>query len=352
MKLIKDYIEQYGDIPFSSKKINNVDYAIFSILPYIDFKDIIEEGKKITMEEALTKFIFFVERKDYIKKGLIQKEIYDFILKFVEKKRYKDILLSNYVYKLTSDEQFGALTIHLTNNRKIIAFEGTDDSLIGWEEDFAFANSTLSPADKDAINYLNKAIRLFDNNIVVVGHSKGGRLAVSSSTYISSFKQNKIKNIYSFDGLGLLDEELAKKEYQRIKHKIKHIIPSYSVVGMYLNHDIEDIVVKSIYVDIRSHSIFSWVVKGTNFEKAPLSKISKKWHKSLEDWLKIYTPDERKAIFRQMFNTFRDLGYTGLAEIMSVKNMINILFKTRNYDDDTKKIIRNFFAFTIKNLVK
>lgn len=352
MKVISDYIEKYGDIPFSRKKINNVDYAIFSVLTYLDFTNIIKEKDMMTLNEALTKFLLYADRKKFLKRGFVQKELYNFIIKFVDKKRYKDLLVSDYVYKLTDDEQFGALTIHLSNHKKIISFEGTDDNLVSWEEDLAFANSPLAPADKDAIKYLNRAIKILDKKIVVVGHSKGGRLAITSSMYLSKFKQDKIKEIYSFDGPGLLKEEVAKKEYQRIKSRIRHFVPNYSVVGMALNHDIEDVVVKGIYVDIRAHSVFNWSVKNTDFEKVPLSNISKKLHKSAEEWLELYSPDERKAIFRQIFNTFRDLGYTGLTEVFSVKNILNIMLKTRKYDDDTKKIMKNFFAFTIKNLVK
>ncbi len=352
MKVITDYMKKYGNTPFSVEPINNIDYAIFAALAYIDFNDVIIDGKKILLSEALTKFIFFANRKKFYKNGFIQKELYEFVVKFVDNKRYKDVLISDYVYKLTNNEQFGALTFHLPNHRKVIAFEGTDDNLVSWEEDFAFANSSLSPADKDAIKYLNKKIGLFDRKVVVVGHSKGGRLAITSSMNITKYKQNKIQNIYSFDGPGLLKEELEKEEYQRIRPKIKHFIPNYSVIGMVLNHGVEDIVVKGVYVDIRSHSIFKWGIKENDFERAKLSNISIKWHNSAEEWLKIYSPDERKAIFRQIFNTFRDLGYTGLTEVLSVKNILTILLKTRKYDDDTKRILKNLFAFTIKNLVK
>ena len=327
MKVIKDYIEIYGNVPFSVKEINEIDFAIFSTLTYLTLDEIDISNKKVPINEVLTKFVFFVNREDFLKKGFIQKELYDFILKLVDKKRYKDLFISNYVYKLTNNEQFGALTIHL-------------------------ANSSLATADKDAISYLNQMISIFDKNIYVVGHSKGGRLAITSSMYLSRFKQNKIKNIYSFDGPGLLDEEIEKKEYQRIRNKILHYIPNYSVIGMILNHDIEDIVVKGVYIDIRSHSLFKWAVKGTSFERTSISNVSIKWHNSANEWLKRYTPDERKAIFRQIFNTFRDLGYTGLSKIISVKNLLNIILKARKYDDDTKKILKDFFEFTIKNLVK
>ncbi len=351
MKYIKKYLEENGAIPLTIDNINNIDCAIFSVLSYIDFKGIIEDSK-ITMNEALTKFFFFTERKDFIKSGIFQKDVYDLVIELIDKKRYKDLLVSDYVYKLSTNEQFGALTIHLSTRDKIISFEGTDDNLVSWEEDLAFANMSLAPADEDAIKYLNNAIKLLDKNIILVGHSKGGRLAVTSTTNISRLKQAKIKNIYSFDGPGLLIEDTQKKEYQRIKNKIKHIIPNYSIVGGFLYHDIEDIVVKSIYFDIRSHSVFSWVIENNDFQRTKLSSLSIKFKKSMEKWLSLYSIDERKAIFRQIFNTFRDLGYKSLTEVLTVKNVFNIILKTRNYDDDTKKILKNFFAFTVKNLIK
>ena len=73
MKVIKDYIEIYGNVPFSVKEINEIDFAIFSALTYLTLDEIDISNKKVPINEVLTKFVFFVNREDFLKKGFIQK---------------------------------------------------------------------------------------------------------------------------------------------------------------------------------------------------------------------------------------------------------------------------------------
>ena len=82
-----------------------------------------------------------------------------------------------------------------------------------------------------------------------------------------------------------------------------------------------------------------------------MSDLSQKWQKSIEKWLERYSYDERKLITRQIFNIFRDLGYNTLSEVFSMKNILNIILNTRKYDDDTKKVLIDFFAFNLKNII-
>lgn len=350
MKNIYNYLKEYGNITFKEKTLNNIDYSIFSLLSYLDFTNLME-NETIPLQDALRRFIDNKDKKEYVKNKAFQKDIYDLATKLPKLNRYKDIRISNYVYKLSNNEQFGALTLNIGLGRKIISFEGTDDNLSAWEEDLNFFSVELTPADKDAINYLNKAISIFDKEIIVVGHSKGGRLSVTASMYQSRFKQDKIKKIYSFDGPGILKEYLDDRKYLTIKNKIEHIIPNYSLVGVLLNHDVKDIIVKSFYKDVRAHSIFNWEIEDTNFVEDQLSDLSQKWQKSIEKWLERYSYDERKLITRQIFNIFRDLGYNTLSEVLSMKNILNIILNTRKYDDDTKKVLIDFFAFNLKNII-
>ena len=71
MKVIKDYIEIYGNVPFSVKEINEIDFAIFSTLTYLTLDEIDISNKKVPINEVLTKFVFFVNREDFLKKGFI-----------------------------------------------------------------------------------------------------------------------------------------------------------------------------------------------------------------------------------------------------------------------------------------
>ncbi|MCB5629869.1 Mbeg1-like protein, partial [Bifidobacterium animalis] len=52
--------------------------------------------------------------------------------------RYQNILLSNYINELDyqSIKQFAAITFQLEDSSIYVAFRGTDDTILGWREDF------------------------------------------------------------------------------------------------------------------------------------------------------------------------------------------------------------------------
>lgn len=350
MKSILNYIDKYGKYTFKDKEFNNLDSAILSIIPYIDLKE--SSSFKEPLSTFISRFLFYTDKKEFINETVNGKEIYSLAEEIIKTDRYKDILVSDYVYKVNSEEQFAAITYHLDNKNKYIAFEGTNNLLIGWEEDFTYSYLELTPADKDAIKYLNRVISIFDKNIYVGGHSKGGRLAQVSSMYISRFKQDKIKRIYSFDGPGISLEQLESKEYKLIANKFIHFIPNYSIVGLLLRHDNNYKVVKSSKIDIDAHSIFTWHIADDDFIYTELSNLSKKLDKSIVEWLEEHTLEERKLIVKSIFNIFRDNNITSINELKSIKNIYNIITSSRSYDNDTLKVIKNFLTFNVSSIIK
>lgn len=90
-----------------------------------------------------------------------------------ECKRYKDILVGNFISKnqefseKTEAEQFAAMTFTLKDGKKIVSFRGTDCTITGWKEDFDLAHKTEIPAQKDSVEYLNNILNYYsDKNIV------------------------------------------------------------------------------------------------------------------------------------------------------------------------------------------
>ena len=96
--------------------------------------------------------------------------------------RFEDIQLSRYEENtdFVVGQQFGAVTFTIPNikQEKVVAFRGTDNSLIGWQEDFEMAYMEEIPAQESAYKYLERVIGLFSSKVTVCGHSKGGNLAV------------------------------------------------------------------------------------------------------------------------------------------------------------------------------
>lgn len=126
---ILKYINILGDYSFKEFPFNDVDALIFSLISYVNLP--IKNG--ITIKEARNLIYrkFNLKKKDtFIDKT---KMLFDLL---GTKDRYKDLVLEDYTKINTKDEQFGAITIRLDKHTIFISFEGTEDNLVGWEEDF------------------------------------------------------------------------------------------------------------------------------------------------------------------------------------------------------------------------
>ena len=79
---------------------------------------------------------------------------------------------------LSAETQFCAVTFFLPDGRAFVAFRGTDESIVGWKEDFNLAFSQTVPAQEKSVIYLNKVAGKIKGAILTGGHSKGGNLAI------------------------------------------------------------------------------------------------------------------------------------------------------------------------------
>ncbi|ERL21183.1 PF11187 domain protein [Streptococcus pyogenes GA06023] len=114
----------------------------------------------------------------------------------------------------------------------VISFRGTDDSLIGWKEDFNMAFQYPVPAQRSASAYLDMVARLWEGPIILVGHSKGGNLAIYAAMNADPKVRKRIQHVYSLDGPGFPPEIVTSPAYRTIQPKVTKIVPSSSIVGM------------------------------------------------------------------------------------------------------------------------
>ena len=152
---------------------------------------------------------------------------YNCLEEIIKGTRYQSLEITNFTRIKNEDTQFGAATFRL-NKLTIISYKGTDGSLIGWIENFRLGYQYPTNTHLLAIKYLHENIKTLDENVYVVGHSKGGNLAMVSAMESTPIEFNKIKNIYNFDGPGLRKEEFMSKKYQKISSKLHNYLPSDS----------------------------------------------------------------------------------------------------------------------------
>ena len=100
-----------------------------------------------------------------------------------ENPRYANVRLGAVVEHINQGEQtqFAAATFQLPDGHKrrkptykgtlVISFRGTDDSLIGWKEDFNMAFQYPVPAQRSASAYLDMVARLWEGPIIPVSYT-------------------------------------------------------------------------------------------------------------------------------------------------------------------------------------
>ena len=348
---INTYIKECGDKTFNEEKFNEIDNVILSSVVYLNFDGIVPKNKKsISLCEAGNIFLYKYNYFDVSKLGIAQKVSYKILKQIVNTKRYKDIQMYNYKYIWDTDTQFGAVCFKVKKKFIYVAFEGTDNLLSGWKEDFQMAYEFPVPSQKLAVKYLNENIKLFDKNIIVGGHSKGGNLALVSSMYCKNRINKKIKQIYSNDGPGLKKEQIESENYSKIRDRLIHLVPNYSYVGVLLRND-KFTVIKTNRKDFMAHAVSSWQVNENEFIRENLSSISDSFRNSLLKWLDEHDLNQREKMISTVFKTLEESGIKNLNDFFNLKNAITVIRNINNIDDETKKLVINLIEFNLNNII-
>lgn len=333
---IINYVKEHSNDDFKTLPFSEVDNLILSLLPYLNFTDIVPSfnGKKITLKEAASK----LKEKEYNYRGIFNHNTYKLLQVMANSKRYSDALLYNYMKVLNNEMQFGALTIKLNDNSKYISYAGTDTSIVGWEEDFKMAYMYPGASQKYATVYLNKAIGLLDKNVRVGGHSKGGNLAISAVMNAKFYIRKKVKQIYNNDGPGFLKEQVESVPYKKIQDKIKMYVPEHSIIGMILYHQKEYTVVKSKGFNIIQHDAFNWVCNNKAFILDNQSKRSKNLEFKLTKKLEDLPIEKRINLVKNIFDIFKNNNIKDIKDI-DLKNFWLIIKSFKELDKEAQNIL-------------
>lgn len=352
MASISSYLLNYRDKTFDEEPFNEIDNVVFSSLSYLNFTNIVSDKREyISLYDAGSIYLKHNSYMDAIKLGIAQKDAYRILKLIVDSIRYKDVLLYNYEYDSDPDKQFGALTFKINKKLIYVSFEGTDNLLSGWKEDFQMSYQFPVPSQQCAIDYLNRNIKLLDKNIIIGGHSKGGNLSLVAAMCCKNIIRWKIKQIYNNDGPGLRKKQMDSKEYNRVKNKYIHIIPNYSYVGILLRNDNYK-VIKTSRKDIMSHSILTWQVEDNFFKEVELSVISKSLEESVIMWLDDHDDELREKMVTTVFQALEDSNIYTLNDFINVRKSLNVIKKLKDVDKETKDLLSSFIQFNFEYLMK
>lgn len=338
MANIFDYMD-WRDISVEKVEFNEIDNLILSRLSYFPFDGIVEENEEITVKESYERY-----KTNGTTGRILQEEDIQLFPILANSERFGNLKLTNYINKLdpVQEKQFSAITILMPDDTIYVAYRGTDNTIIGWKEDFNMSFSELVPAQTDSVSYLeNVADKYSNQKILVGGHSKGGNLAVYAAAFCNEGVKDRIISVYNNDGPGFCDEVVESKQYKEILEKVHTYIPQTSIIGRLLNHEEETIILKSKEIGIMQHDLYSWQLLGGKFIRDEQTDSSKFIDKTITDWLKAVSPGQREFLIDKLFEILNATGAKTLAEIGSNKiASIKTMIKTyQDIDSESKEIM-------------
>ncbi len=315
-----DYISWRGDISFDERPFNEVDCLVLSQIIYLNFSGIVpsEFGSRgLRLCEVSTKFRLAGDYTDRADIGAVINPLtLDLLQAAGQSRRFGDIVVSGFVSRLDEqrEEQFAAACftfttgIHVYNRRNcnVVIFRGTDDSLVGWKEDFNLGYKDTVPSQEDALGYLEAAARVLPGDIVAGGHSKGGNLALYACVNADRSVKKRIVAVYNNDGPGFSPEFFSGEGYLEIASREHSFFPEMSVVGMLFSHSDAYRTVECDQRGLMQHDPFAWHVSPSHFvELDDVSGESRFIGKTVNQWIQALSSGQREQFVDTLFAVLR-----------------------------------------------
>ena len=348
---IIDYLKWRGDLSLKASPFNEVDNLIISQMAYTGFDEYFKLKDSYTISELSD--LFFNDHTDeeiMASKSFVK--LAPFVLREMANSiRFKDCLVHDFVSTIDEKtfEQFCCFQVDLSDHTTYVAFRGTDDTIVGWHEDFCMSFEIV-PAQVAAKEYLQRLSPY--RKYRIGGHSKGGALALYAGLNAPR-KGKNIINIYSNDGPGLNRKYLSQDEldaYENIKGKFIKIVPEFDFFGVLFSKDYITKVVKSDAVMLLQHSAMSWLVEGTKFVETTLSEESKMIEVNYREFLDNANEEECKAFTEEMFDVLRDAGVDTVSEFIEggLPLFVKTLYDISNMNKKSKAFAKSIFDAFIK----
>jgi len=348
---INDYLHWRGDLTFDKDPFNEVDSVILSMACFMDFQDVVPgpgEPGTVPFRQAMEEFKTAPEKRRRFG-VIIPDETLELAQQAAQCPRYADAQL--FAYENIVDEeremQFAAVTFRLSDGTMFVSFRGTDDTIVGWKEDFNMVFLSPVPAQERAAAYLNDVARRYPGGLRTGGHSKGGNLAIWSVVHADPEVRERVIRAYSNDGPGFSKTMLESEAYRSMREKCITYVPQSSLVGMLMEHDENYQIIYSAQTGLLQHDPFSWDIDRNRYayltERSAFGEHS---DTAMRLWIESMTVDEQKELIHDMFEVLESTGAKTLTEIDDNKfKAVSVMYKTiAGYDKARKKRINQLMG--------
>lgn len=354
MNNMLNYLEWRGDLSFNSNPLNEVDALIFSLISYYrfeQFNSIVGNVAGYSLAEYVqlhnnnADLFGDINKPIDIENDIFPSKTAPFVLcKAVLTERFAGVRITDFRNVFDEDRvvQFAAMTFDLGNGTNVVAFRGTDSSIVGWKEDCMLSYLPEIPGQTEAVKYFNDTEK--GKKYYIVGHSKGGNEALYAFLKMDEERLNDVVATYNFDGPGFLENNRDTPRYQTTKDRIHTFVPSDSIVGMLLEHEKDYVTVKSGGFGIKQHNPLFWEIKGPVL----MPENKNEWvrevaDRTFTDFLKEMSLEDRRFVTETVFAIVNSCGAKSFSELQKnpIRNTRIIMASYSKLPDEQKeKLIR------------
>ena len=315
MKNMLDYIKEFGHVSFEERAFSEIDALVLTELEYLPLEKVVpsdENGENFVTVKEIAEYMQEHKQELFDENPMmITQERHEVSQVIADAPRFQSLKFFGVVSEWDKDttKQFAAVTVEVEPSVRLVVFRGTDETLIGWKEDFLMTYSPLVAAQTDAKEYLAKQASLFDGDLMVSGHSKGGNLAIYAAATQEEDVQLRIVDIFCFDSPGLYRSVLETKGYQNIVPLAMRYIPQDSLVGLMLESEVPYVIVKSNATGAMQHSAMTWEIEDGQFIKMEkLTKNSQLNDQTLKKWTESVSDEEFELFWNVFFELLFSVG--------------------------------------------
>lgn len=355
MANILDYLYWRGDLTLDQVPLNEVDALILARLSYLPLDKVGLDKTEETMSigEAARRLSGQTQEKNSAqwKRDMM-------LLRLLEQSgRFRDARLLFHVDHTDSESQtqFAVVTISPAEDISFLSFRGTDDSLIGWKEDFNMCFTTPVPGQSAAVAYLNAVAEKLPGRFLIGGHSKGGNFSMYAAAFCKPEVRKRIDRVFNFDGPGFQKEVLERPEYDLMKSRMQTFVPQSSVIGMLFEHEEERIIVDSDDgVFQTQHNIYTWNVEPDRLSRGEEMSFGSRWlDAALKGWLEDLSPEKREKLVDGVYEIMTRINQrmADAPEDKKYRSILTALSEQSGQDAETKELLKHCAGLLVKNVL-
>lgn len=345
MSHIVSYIKRQQENTFQDVPFNEVDALVLSQFIYLKLDGLVPAMSEKKEAVYLYELANNLDYEKVFADERYRKDNVELFEAMVESKRFRRMRMNFFsdIVSVLAETQFSALTVFLEEGPTVVIYRGTDETMVGWKEDFNMNFREPVTGQSLSALYLQQVSELLEGGFIVSGHSKGGNFAVYASMNVEDKIQDRIEKVYSFDSPGFRPEILESVDFNKIKDRIIKYLPHSSIFGVLLQSRENYQIVECFSIGVLQHNPYNWQISGNEFKKVDkLDRGSVFLNETYNEWLYGLTDEELHAYSEIWYQIMQEANITTMLEFTKEpgKTLQSLIDAIRETDDETKEMAK------------